>query len=349
MANISTNANCAPVNHDSEPTSVVGRWTKGLEWTAVLWIGGLHLGALAAPFCFSWPGVALLAAMSWVTGGLGICLGYHRLLTHGSFATYQWVRRCLAWCGMMAGEGPPIMWVAVHRKHHRFSDQDDDPHSPRHGRWWSHLLWMLPRHDSDQWAKLYAGYAPDLLRDGFLRFLNRSFLWWQLLVGAMLFLIGWITWDVTTAVSLVVYGVFLRLVLVMHSTWLINSATHIWGYRNYSTNDDSRNLWWVALLTYGEGWHNNHHADQRAARHGHRWWELDLTWLTICAMKSVGLAWGIVESSRGSHFDDGAGIEGPQMGVISDYDRPRATVGTSESSTTANSEQHGVTTRPPTP
>lgn len=280
----------------AENPAADARWKLGLEWPAVLWIGGLHVGALAAPFCFSWEGVGLLLVMHWITGGLGVCLGFHRQLTHGSFDTYPWVRGILAWCGMMAGEGPPIMWVANHRKHHRFSDQEGDPHSPRDGRWWSHMLWMMPRHNTDDWAKLYARYAPDLLREGFMRFLNKTFLWWHLLLGAVFFFGGWAIWGLETGTSLLVYGMFLRLVCVMHATWLINSATHIWGYRNYETTDDSRNLWWVALLTYGEGWHNNHHAHQRSARHGHRWWEFDLTWLTIRAMEKVGLAWNVVKN-----------------------------------------------------
>ena len=280
------------------------RWTRGLEWPAVLWIGVLHLGALTAPLCFTWQGVLLALVLSWISGGLGVCLGYHRLLTHGSFETFRWMRRFLAWCGMLAGEGPPIMWVAVHRKHHHFSDQEADPHSPCHGRWWSHMLWMMPRHNTDEWAKLYARYAPDMLRDGFMRFLNRSFLWWHLLVGSAFYVGGWLIWDLPTGVSLLVYGMSVRLVYVMHVTWLINSATHIWGYRNYDTNDNSRNLWWVALLTYGEGWHNNHHAHQRMARHGHRWWELDLTWLTIRFLETLGLAWNIVDHAKHAVDDD---------------------------------------------
>ncbi len=291
-----TNGDCSLPILEVTPQSVVdGRWTRGLEWPAVLWIGVLHLGALTAPLCFTWKAVLLALVLSYITGGLGVCLGYHRLLTHGSFETFPWVQRFLAWCGMLAGEGPPIMWVANHRKHHCFSDQEADPHSPRHGRWWSHMLWMLPRHNTDEWAKLYGRYAPDLLRDDFMRFLNGSFLWWQLLVASTFFGGGWLIWDLPTGVSLLVYGMFVRLVYVMHVTWLINSATHIWGYRNYNTNDDSRNLWWVAMVTYGEGWHNNHHAYQRDARHGHRWWELDLTWLTIRFMQTIGLAWNVVE------------------------------------------------------
>ena len=293
-----------PVSQETSESAVDGRWSRGLEWPAVLWIGGLHLGALAAPLCFTWHGVVLLLVMSWVTGCWGVTLGYHRLLAHSSFETFSWVRRFLAWCGMLAGEGPPIMWVAVHRKHHHFSDQEEDPHTPRQGRWWSHMMWMLPKHSSDQWAKLYVRYTPDLLREGFMRFLNRTFLMWHLLVGVTFFVSGWLIWDLATGVSLLVYGMFVRLVFVMHATWLINSATHIWGYRNYDTDDDSRNLWWVAMLTYGEGWHNNHHDQQRTARHGHRWWELDVTWQTIRLMRFVGLAWNVVERTTHSTSND---------------------------------------------
>ena len=286
---------------DEAPQSVVdGRWKQGLEWPAVLWIGMLHVGALAAPWCFTWQGAMLALVLSFVTGCLGVTVGYHRLLTHSSYETFPWIRRILAWFGMLAGEGPPIMWVAVHRKHHYFSDQEDDPHTPRHGRWWSHMLWMLPRHKTNDWSKLYARYAPDLLRERFMRFLNKTFLWWQTLAGATFFAGGWLIWDLPTGVSLLVYGMFVRLVYVMNVTWLINSATHIWGYRNYNTDDDSRNLWWVALLSYGEGWHNNHHAQQRSARHGHRWWELDLTWLIIRFMQTIGLAWNVIDASTPS-------------------------------------------------
>jgi stearoyl-CoA desaturase (delta-9 desaturase) len=128
-----------------------------------------------------------------------------------------------------------------------------------------------------------------------MRFLERTFLHWQLVAGAACFFAGWLIWDLATGVSFLVYGMFVRLVYVVHVTWLINSATHIWGYRNYETRDDSRNSWWVALLSYGEGWHNNHHAYQRMARHGHRWWELDVTWLTISTLRRLGCAWDIVD------------------------------------------------------
>jgi len=270
------------------------RWQYGLEWSAVLWLGFVHLGALAAPFFFTWQALLVTVVLSWMTGCLGVCLGYHRLLTHTSLETSGWLRRVLAVLGTLAGEGPPLMWVAAHRKHHQFSDQPDDPHSPRAGAFWSHMLWMLPRHGSHYWAELYRSYTPDLLDEPFMRMLNRTFLWWHLSLGVLLFCLGWLPWDASMGLSFVVYGMFVRLVYVLHITWLVNSASHIWGYRNFETRDNSRNLWWVGLLAFGEGWHNNHHAWQRVARHGHRWWELDMTYMVISTMRRLGLAWNIV-------------------------------------------------------
>jgi stearoyl-CoA desaturase (delta-9 desaturase) len=271
------------------------RWKLGLEWPATIWIASIHLGALAAPFCFSWEGLGVALVLSWVTGGLGICLGFHRLLTHGSFETYRPLKWFFTTMGTLAGEGPPIMWVAAHRKHHIHSDQDEDPHTPMHGGWWSHVLWMLPKHETRYWSEMYRRYAPDMLNDKFVRFLNRNFLWLQLGMGLLLFATGWLIGGVPLGVSFLVYGLFVRSIYVLHVTWFVNSASHIWGYQNYETDDNSRNLWWVGLLAFGEGWHNNHHADQRRARHGHRWWELDLTYAVVWSMERLGLAWNVVK------------------------------------------------------
>lgn len=270
------------------------KWKNGLEWPAVLWIGFLHLGALAAPFYFTWHGLLLSAIMSWVTGSLGICLGFHRLLTHSSFETYRPIRWMFALFGTLAGEGPPIMWVSTHRKHHRFSDQESDPHSPRDGAWWSHMNWMFLHHGSQQWAQVYRQYAPDLMKDRSLRLLDRGFLWCQLSLGIVMFCAGWLVWDVRTGASFVFWGMFVRLVYMLHVTWAVNSASHMWGYRSYETRDNSRNLWWVGLLAWGEGWHNNHHAFPRLASHGHRWWELDVTYWVVAVMERTGLAWNVV-------------------------------------------------------
>lgn len=305
--------NGATSSHKNSDQSVItggSKWKNGLEWPAVLWIGFLHLGALAAPFYFTWHGLLLATIMSWVTGSLGICLGFHRLLTHSSFETYRPIRWMFALFGTLAGEGPPIMWVSTHRKHHRFSDQENDPHSPRDGAWWSHMNWMFPHHGSQHWAQLYRQYAPDLMKDRSLRLLDRGFLWWHLLLAIGMFCAGWLVWDVRTGISFVFWGMFVRLVYMLHVTWAVNSASHIWGYRTYETRDNSRNLWWVGLLAWGEGWHNNHHAFPRLASHGHRWWELDVTYWFVAVMEKMGLAWNVVrlraieESTAAIPFND---------------------------------------------
>jgi stearoyl-CoA desaturase (delta-9 desaturase) len=288
------------------------RWNAGISWATVTWFTLIHLGALAAPFFFTWKGLLLAVVLAWITGGLGICLGYHRLLTHGSFRTYRPLERLIAILGVLAGEGPPVFWVAQHRKHHQFSDQQGDPHSPRDGAWWSHMFWLFPR-DERQWRAEAKRYAPDMLKDPFMRFLDRSFLIWHILLGAAIFTVGWALWDWYTGVSLVAFGMFVRLVYVLHITWAVNSATHMWGYRNYATKDNSRNLWWVGLLAFGEGWHNNHHAFQRSARHGHRWWEIDVTYMAIRTMEICGLVWNVVRDyPRGQDRAVATGIAGPQ-------------------------------------
>ena len=265
------------------------------SWPAAIWIGGCHVFALAAPFCFTVEAAVVAVVLSWLTGGLGICVGFHRLLTHSGFQTYAPVRGALAVLGCLAGEGPPIMWVAAHRRHHQFSDQPGDPHSPRDGFWWSHVTWMLSSPGSLDWAEQYRRYAPDILRDPFLRFLNRRWLWLHATTGVLLLAAGWIGGGWQMGVSLLVYGLFVRLVWVFHVTWFVNSASHRWGYQTYNTGDDSRNLWWVGLFAYGEGWHNNHHAHPRLARHGHRWWEIDVNYWFIFVLKKLHLVWDVVD------------------------------------------------------
>jgi len=281
-----------------------GDWRQ-VEWANVLWIGGVHLAALAAPFFFSWSGLALCLVLYWVTGSLGVCLGYHRLLTHGSLTTSRPVRFFFALVGGLSGEGSALVWVANHRKHHAFSDQEGDPHSPRDGGLWAHMLWMVPRHTRAEVEALTGRWAPDLARDGGIRFLHATFLFWHLLLAAALFAGGW-WWGTGSqaggpwmATSWLLWGFAVRMVIVFHVTWFVNSATHMWGYRNYETSDDSTNLWWVGLLAFGEGWHNNHHAFQRMARHGHRWWEIDITYWAILGLERLGLAWSVVHTPSG--------------------------------------------------
>ncbi|WP_417391079.1 acyl-CoA desaturase [Gimesia sp.] len=266
------------------------------DWANIGWVVAIHLGLLAAPFYFTWTGLLTCVFLGWLTGCIGICMGYHRLLTHGSFQTYSFMNRAIGLIGLLAGQGPPIQWVANHRKHHLHSDQPGDPHSPREGRWWSHILWLVPHHSSEEIQATHQRFAPDLLKDPFMRFLQKTFLFWHIGLGAILYGIGYWLGGRETAISMVVYGMFVRLFYVLHATWFVNSATHIWGYRNYETTDDSKNLWWVALMTYGEGWHNNHHKYQRMAKNGHKWWELDMTYGAILVLEKLGLAWKVVKT-----------------------------------------------------
>jgi len=254
-----------------------------LDWIAVSFFTTIHALALLAPWFFSWSALGITLFLHWLFGSIGICLGYHRLLSHRSFRVPRWLEYAIAMIGALAVQGGPIFWVAGHRLHHAHTeDIEKDPYSAKRGFWWSHMLWIFyPRpqfFDYEQYQKA----APDLARQGFYRWLNRNFLYLQIPLGLLLFALG--GW------SFVIYGVFVRAVLLWHSTWFINSVTHMWGYRTFEINDNSRNLWWAAILTYGEGWHNNHHSYPNVAKAGWRWWEIDMTWWTIWALKTVGLA-----------------------------------------------------------
>ncbi|MFO1062790.1 MAG: fatty acid desaturase [Pirellulales bacterium] len=292
--------------HAPTEASSVLKWNSGRKNVAhpsnvsvanALWLGLIHVGALAAlmPSTFTWSALIATVVLHWICGGVGICLGFHRMLTHGSFSTYRWVRSFIATVGCLAGEGPPMMWVANHRLHHARSDQEGDPHSPRDGAWWSHVFWLAYTVGGKDQKEYYRKWAPDLQRDRFMRFLNYAFLPINVLMSLALAGIGYAIGGTPVAISWLVWAVCVRMVFVLHSTWLVNSASHMWGYRNYETRDDSRNNWWVALITYGEGWHNNHHAHPRMAKHGHRWWEVDITFMTIRLMKALGLVWDVVD------------------------------------------------------
>jgi stearoyl-CoA desaturase (delta-9 desaturase) len=253
-----------------------------MKWDILLGIAVLHLGLLFAPATFNWPAFWVFFTLQWITGGLGICLCYHRLLAHRSFEAPKWLEYVLTLCGSLALQGGPIKWTATHRVHHAFSDRPQDPHSPTRGFWWAHMLWLFAYDEVLDHPTKHWRYAPELARDPVHQFLNRTHVLHTLILGLILLALG--GW------SFVVWGICVRAVFVYHCTWLVNSAAHIWGYRTYETNEGSTNNWLVAVLTYGEGWHNNHHAYLHSAAHGLRWWETDLTYITIKLLALLKLA-----------------------------------------------------------
>lgn len=252
-----------------------------IDWPVMLFMVAIHLGALFAfiPSNFSWAAVGLAVLFHWITGGLGITLGWHRLVTHRSFQTPKWLEYFFVFCGSLACEGGVIEWVGLHRNHHMHSDKDKDQHNSHKGFWWSHMGWML--HDVPAKTDVER-LTRDINQDPVYKFLDKYFLPLQIALGVLFYL--WGGW------SFVVWGIFVRLVLVYHCTWFVNSATHQFGYRTHEADDCSTNCWWVALVTYGEGWHNNHHAFPHSARHGLQWWEVDMTWITIWVLNKLGLA-----------------------------------------------------------
>jgi fatty-acid desaturase len=255
---------------------------KGLNWPTIIVLVILHVGAVAALFMFSWANLAVTLFLLWFATGLGISMGYHRLHTHRSYQVPRALEYLFAVCGALTFEGGPIFWVATHRVHHQKSDRPGDPHSPREGAWWSHMVWMMVGEAKHSNTRLMAKYAPDLAKDPFYVWLDHYHWLPNIVLAVVLFAIG--------GVPMVLWGICLRVVIGLHATWLVNSATHMWGSRRFATHDDSRNLWWVALITFGEGWHNNHHAHPTSARHGLAWYEFDPSWLQIKLLKRVGIA-----------------------------------------------------------
>src|ERR1700722_5422509 len=257
--------------------------TEGLNWPTTIAFTALHIGALAALFMFSWRNLAVAIFTYWIATGLGISMGYHRLHTHRGYKCPLWLEYFFALCGSMSLEGGPIFWVAVHRVHHQKSDLPGDPHSPRIGGFfWAHAGWIIFGEGNHNNTRLMSKYAPDLAKHRFYLWLN-EWHWVPLAtLGVILFAIG--------GLPMMLWGICVRTVFGLHATWLVNSATHMWGGRRFATRDDSRNNWWVAALTFGEGWHNNHHAHPTSIRHGLAWYEIDHSWILVNILKRVGLA-----------------------------------------------------------
>ena len=279
-------------------------------WSYVTVLAFVHIVAVLAivpplfGYLFTWSGFVLAIAGHFVFGMLGITIGYHRLLTHRGFTCPKWLEHLLAILGMCNLQDSPARWVAIHRMHHQHSDKQPDPHSPLVNFLWSHVGWVLVRNRDFDRTIHYERYVRDLLRDPFYLKLERRTGWFFVflahaiaitLVGAA---VGWFVDGASGALrysaSYYVWAVAMRTVFVLHGTWAVNSITHVFGYRNYDTRDESRNNWLIALFSHGEGWHNNHHAEPRAAAHGHRWWEFDMSWWVIRSLEAIGLAKDVV-------------------------------------------------------
>lgn len=253
---------------------------------------------LLYPVAFNWPFLVLLLGMYLLTG-FGITVGYHRLFTHRSFKAHPTVKVALGVLGSMAVEGPLIEWVATHRCHHQHSDRDDDPHSPHsHGAglknmlkgfFHAHMGWFLDRKTAD-----VQRYAPDLLKDKTVVRISKLFPLWVALGLIIPAIIGGIITQSWFGVLMgFLWGGMIRVLMVHHITWSVNSVCHIWGKKDYQTADESRNNVVCGVLALGEGWHNNHHAFPTSARHGLRWWQFDSSFLLIRLLSFVGLVKGI--------------------------------------------------------
>lgn len=287
------------------PIKVQRLWDYSISFVLV------HLIALLVfwPWLFSWTGV-LAFLVGFKIGQFGIPICYHRLLTHRSFRTPKWLERTWVVCALCQMQDTPAKWVAWHRMHHRYSDHEKDPHSPLVNFFWSHVGWLLFSRAQTHDISAYDRYARDVLEDPFYMYLekHRSVWVWIFLAHAVMTFaagaaLGWYSTETAVGawqlgLSWLVWGVAFRVVYVWHITWSVNSLSHMFGYRNYDTKDVSRNNWFVAVITGGEGWHNNHHYDQRAASVKHRWWEFDPNYCTIRVFKWLGLVTEVVLPKR---------------------------------------------------
>lgn len=263
-----------------------------INWRRTFPLIVTHLGALAAFWTFSWSALVITATLFACTG-LGVTVGLHRLLTHRSFKTSKTVEAILATLGALAFQGGIIEWVTLHRIHHQNSDTQKDPHTPKWNFLFGYFLWVLIDDHRPLNFEMRAKYTPDLIQSPFLSWLDKNSICLQLSLAFVLFSAGLITDGLFLALSWVVWGIFVRIVMVQHVTWLVNSASHRFGYRNFENNDNSSNCWWVAFLTFGEGWHNNHHAQPSSANFGARRLEFDSGYLVLKVLAKLGLVWEI--------------------------------------------------------
>ncbi len=255
--------------------------TEKIQWVTITAVIAFHILAIAALFTFSWSNFLAAFVCWWIAGSFGIGMGYHRLLTHRGFKAPKPVEYFLTFCGTLALQSGAVNWVTTHRLHHAFTETDKDPHSPRGGTIWAHIGWIMKGTAQNQTEETQWRYSPDLMKDKVHRVMSDYYWVTPIIAAVILYAIG--------GFPMVLWGVFLRTVCGWHFTWLVNSATHLWGTRRFETRDDSRNNGLIAAVTFGEGWHNNHHAHPRSAKHGLAWYEFDINWIQLKAMEKLGL------------------------------------------------------------
>ncbi|XP_076882493.1 palmitoyl-monogalactosyldiacylglycerol delta-7 desaturase, chloroplastic-like [Bidens hawaiensis] len=261
-----------------------GRKWNAVDIVIVVAVAAMHLLCVLAPFTFNWRALWVAVGLYVMTGLLGITLSFHRNLSHKSFKLPKWLEYAFAYCGAQALQGNPIQWVSTHRYHHKYTDSERDPHSPIEGFWYSHMSWLF---DGEIIIKKCGEQSNvrDLEQQTFYRFLRTTYVLHPIALAVFLYALG--------GLPFIVWGMGVRIVWVYHITWLVNSACHIWGNQAWDTGDLSRNNWWVGILSFGEGWHNNHHAFGYSARHGLQWWQIDMTWYMIRLLEIIGLAFDV--------------------------------------------------------
>lgn len=255
---------------------------KKINWDTLAIVVVFHIFTGISFFYFSWANLLSAAGMYWIAGSLGVGLGYHRLLTHRGFQAPKWLEYALATLGTLAIQSGPVKWVATHRLHHAFTEQPKDPHSTRDGVFWAHIGWILQGTSQEHSQAVLDKYVPDLLKESYYIWLQRFYFVPLVIVAAIFYYFGGFGMMLWAAFGSVTFG--------WHFTWFVNSINHKWGSRRFDTLDDSTNNAFVAALTWGEGWHNNHHANPVSAKHGLAWYEIDINWMQIWALEKIGLA-----------------------------------------------------------
>ncbi|XP_023528390.1 palmitoyl-monogalactosyldiacylglycerol delta-7 desaturase, chloroplastic-like [Cucurbita pepo subsp. pepo] len=261
------------------------RWTE-IDKKVVFAFFVLHFLCIFAPFQMNRGALSICFALFIITGLFGITISYHRNLSHKSFKIPKWLEYSFAYCGVHAFQGDPINWVSTHRYHHQFVDTEQDPHSPIHGFWFSYITWFL--YESNGSISEMIGRhrkldnACDLEKQTFYRFIRETYVLHPIALALILYGIGGLPYFI--------WGTCVRTVMLLHTTYLVNSLCHMWGKQPWKTNDLSTNNWCMSFLAFGEGWHNNHHAFEYSARMGIEWWQYDPGWYVIVFLQAIGVA-----------------------------------------------------------